>query len=192
MSQGDSVLLAKALSHPLRVEILMKMNTPRRRISPREFSDENATNLSNTSYHFRRLADYGFIELVGERPVRGSTEHFYEPVVRAMAWTKQWELLAPALKQNLATTALHGFVEAAGASIDAGTFDQREDSHLSWDTMRVDEEGWRTVTELLNSTLEKLLRVEAECAKRMGEAETGFMMSYVLSAFEAPPSEGGE
>jgi hypothetical protein len=25
----------------------------------------------------------------------------------------------------------------------------------------------------------------------MGETETGFMMSYVLSAFEAPRSEGG-
>ena len=104
--------------------------------------------------------------------------------------SQQWDLLAPALKQNLATTALHGFVEAAGAAIDSGTFDQREDSHLSWDTMRVDEEGWRTVTELLGSTLERLLRVEAECANRMGKAETGFMMSYVLSAFEAPPPQG--
>jgi hypothetical protein len=114
------------------------MNAPPRRLSPREFCDETGELLPTVSYHFRSLSKAGLIRLVDERPARGSVQHFYEPVDRAMAWTEEYAALAPTVRQKFAATALREAVEAVGASVDAGTFDRQPDSHLSWDAMRLD------------------------------------------------------
>lgn len=178
--------IARALSHPTRVRIMMTMNTPRRRMSPKEFCDETGVEMGHASYHFRELANAGCIELVAQEQRRGATEHFYYPVEWAMAWTREWESLGPVVKQNLAATALRGWVEALGAAIDAGTFEKRDESHLSWDTTRVDEEGWQTVTAILAETLERLIEVGVESAKRLQEGGPSFLISFALAAFEAP------
>jgi DNA-binding transcriptional ArsR family regulator len=182
---------ARALSHPTRVSILMRMNAPRRRISPRDYCNETGGLLSNVSYHFRCLNKAGLIELVDQKPVRGSTQHFYEPVDRAMAWTREYAALAPVVKQNLAATALRGAVESIGASVDAGTFDAQPDSHLSYDTMRIDHLGWQKLTELFNRTLSEAMEIGQESAQR-GAPSEGFLASFLLSCFEAPPPPKSE
>ncbi|HVY78908.1 MAG TPA: winged helix-turn-helix domain-containing protein [Solirubrobacterales bacterium] len=67
--------LTKAIAHPLRLQILAaaKQGT----ISPSEYSEETGAPLSTVSYHFRKLADLGFLDLVEEIPKRGSREHRY-------------------------------------------------------------------------------------------------------------------
>lgn len=67
--------LTKAIAHPLRLQILALAN--QRTISPSEYSEEMGASLSTVSYHFRKLADLGFLELVEEIPKRGSREHRY-------------------------------------------------------------------------------------------------------------------
>ena len=69
--------LLVALGHPTRRQILREMNG-RPPSSPRELTDKLDETLSNVSYHFRVLAESGVIELVTTRPVRGSTQHFYD------------------------------------------------------------------------------------------------------------------
>jgi transposase InsO family protein len=49
--------MLSALGHPIRVQILSRMNAPRRRLSPRGFCDETRMDLSRASYHFRALAE---------------------------------------------------------------------------------------------------------------------------------------
>jgi hypothetical protein len=195
--RDPATVIARALSHPLRVTILMKMNTPRRRMSPSGFSDETGEALGNCSYHFRQLDDFGLIELVETKQVRGATEHFYEPTKRAMAWTRAYGKMPDALKQNLATTALVGAVESIGGAVDAGTFDARPDAHLSFDATVVDLPGWLRMVEILNSALLKLCKVEEEVRERLTDnpdAET-WVGSYLMSCWEAatpdalPPEE---
>lgn len=54
--------LAKALAHPLRAIIFARLaEFPG---SPKNLSEELGQPLSNTAYHFRRLVDLGFIQLV--------------------------------------------------------------------------------------------------------------------------------
>lgn len=67
--------LTKAIGHPLRLQILALAN--QRTISPSEYSEEMGASLSTVSYHFRKLADLGFLELVEEIPKRGAREHRY-------------------------------------------------------------------------------------------------------------------
>jgi DNA-binding transcriptional ArsR family regulator len=79
--------LLVALRHPLRREILRRM-AGEEAISPREIANALRRPLSNVSYHVRVLADHAAIALVGTRPVRGSTQHFYRTAIEA-PWARQ-------------------------------------------------------------------------------------------------------
>jgi DNA-binding transcriptional ArsR family regulator len=70
--------LARATAHPLRISILEILGLDGgRTLSPSDLSQELQIPLSNTNYHVTELAKAGLIELVGQRQVRGATEHFY-------------------------------------------------------------------------------------------------------------------
>jgi DNA-binding transcriptional ArsR family regulator len=70
--------LARATAHPLRVSVLEILGIDGgRTLSPTDLSRELQIPLSNTNYHVTELANAGLIELVGQRQVRGATEHFY-------------------------------------------------------------------------------------------------------------------
>lgn len=71
--------LARANTHPLRISILEVLGIDGGRVlSPRDLSHELYAPLSRVNYHVTELASSGLIELVGERAVRGATEHFYK------------------------------------------------------------------------------------------------------------------
>ena len=71
-------LLARANTHPLRISILEVLGMDGGRpLSPSDLSYELRTPLSNVNYHVTELRRTGLVELAGERPVRGATEHFY-------------------------------------------------------------------------------------------------------------------
>lgn len=83
--------LARATAHPLRVSILEILGIDGGRIlSPSDLSHELQIPLSNTNYHVTELAKSGLIELVGQRQVRGATEHFYRlPAARNLRSVSQ-------------------------------------------------------------------------------------------------------
>lgn len=73
-ARGDHEL-AKALSHPVRVEILEALRG--RTASPVELSREMDQPVEVISYHTKALVNCGCLELVRRKPVRGSVEHFF-------------------------------------------------------------------------------------------------------------------
>src|SRR6476620_7721060 len=78
-SAVDWQRLARANTHPLRISILEVLGLDGGRVlSPRDLSHELYAPLSRVNYHVTELAQSGLIELVGERAVRGATEHFYK------------------------------------------------------------------------------------------------------------------
>jgi hypothetical protein len=186
LAETKNLRYAKALSHPMRVRILMAMNTPRREMSPKDFSEETDCALGNASYHFRKLHQYGCIGLTRTEQRRGATEHYYQPVKRALAWTEESRHLPPTIMDGFAATILRGFVEEAGAAIDSGKFNDREDRTLAWDKLWVDEQGWDKLAALFVSTLEQALEIEAECEGRRAKGAEGFYASWYLAAFPSP------
>lgn len=79
-------LLARANTHPLRISILEVLALDGGRVlSPSDLSYELRTPLSNVNYHVTELHRTGLVDLVGERPVRGATEHFYREAKAAKA-----------------------------------------------------------------------------------------------------------
>jgi predicted ArsR family transcriptional regulator len=81
-------LLARANTHPLRISILEVLGMDGgRTLSPSDLSYELRTPLSNVNYHVTELRRTGLVELTGERPVRGATEHFYREIQQNGAYT---------------------------------------------------------------------------------------------------------
>jgi DNA-binding transcriptional ArsR family regulator len=75
--------LVKALTHELRVEILVILGE--RTASPKELSDALDEGLSQVSYHVKVLREYECIELVDTKPRRGAVEHYYRATSRGRA-----------------------------------------------------------------------------------------------------------
>ena len=75
--------LFTALVHPLRRRILRMMLTEQSETSPRELSAALGEPLSALSYHVRVLAECKAISLRRTKKIRGSTQHFYRPAVKA-------------------------------------------------------------------------------------------------------------
>lgn len=74
--------LFNALGHPMRRRILRTMLDRGGEISPRELAVTLSEQLSALSYHVRVLAECEAVELVRTERIRGSTQHFYRPMVR--------------------------------------------------------------------------------------------------------------
>jgi len=75
--------LFNALGHPMRRKILREMLDDGGEVSPRELAIKLSEQLSALSYHVRVLAECHAVELVRTEQIRGSTQHFYRPVVKA-------------------------------------------------------------------------------------------------------------
>jgi DNA-binding transcriptional ArsR family regulator len=82
----DNHALLNALNHPLRRQILRVMPDGEA-TSPRELAEWLDEPLGNLSYHVRVLAGCGALELVDEKRVRGTTQHFYRASVTA-GWAR--------------------------------------------------------------------------------------------------------
>lgn len=185
-SARRGVEMARVLSHPVRFQILIDMNTPMRRLSAKQWADEQAEPLNNVGYHFRELERAGCIKLYKTVKKRGAEERIYEPVKRAMAWHAEWANLGPVVRQLVASSAFGPLVLKVGNSIDGGTFDARPESHLSWDTQYVDQEGWETIAVMFQRHLEEVM---AECQRIKERLKANpdlerFLVTYMMATFE--------
>lgn len=76
MNHEQAANVAKALSHPLRFELLHNLRG-RRDLSPIEYARESGEPLGNVSYHLNVLAKAGVIAQTGAVARRGAMEHRY-------------------------------------------------------------------------------------------------------------------
>jgi DNA-binding transcriptional ArsR family regulator len=178
--------LAKALAHPLRVRILEVVNE--RAVSPIQFFREfGGESLPKIAYHFKVLEKYDCIECVEEVARRGATEHYYRGTRRALFGDADWKRLPKSVQGSVTATMLQGFVKKAVEAIKSGTYDAREDSHFSWISMVLDEEGWERLMALLVSTLAEAQELQVEAGERMASSgEAGFPVTFGAAGFESP------
>jgi DNA-binding transcriptional ArsR family regulator len=176
--------LVKALSHPMRVQILESLQG--RTASPTELSKEWKESLGVVSYHTNALLELGCIEQVRTQPKRGTVEHFHTVRPRSFIGHQDWRRAPISVRGGVTDEAIRTFVGKVGDAIDAGTIDSREDTTLNWMPMMVDEQGWREAAEILDQALRDLQAVAAESRARLGE-DDGIPVVTAMAAFEAPP-----
>jgi DNA-binding transcriptional ArsR family regulator len=179
--------LVKALSHPTRVRILGVLS--HRDVSPAEFARESGEVVTNVAYHFRELAKYGFAEVVETRPVRGSMEHIYCGTRRAQFGDDDWRQMPKPLQRVITGTVFHDMVGRMAEAIEAGTFDARDDSHMTWSPLVVDEEGWTDLMSILDTAFEQIAEVATQAGERLARhGGERIPATVALAGFESPKS----
>lgn len=163
--------LVKALTHPLRWQILEVLN--RGVNSPREIAEEIGAKLGDVGYHVRRLHELGVIELVRTEQRRGAIKHFYKPNSRAMLDNEQWARLPKSARRQLFGQTLDTIWSHVRRAIKKSGFD-RDDAHVSFTTFDLDAQGYADMVALVDGTLERALGIQAEVLNRRAEgAEEG-------------------
>jgi hypothetical protein len=90
----------------------------------------------------------------------------------------------------MSASGLKMIIDDVVGAINAGSFNAREDVHMSWTPGVVDEQGWDEAVDLVNETLEKVLDIHATSAKRLAKSgEDGIPATVVLMNFEGRSPE---
>jgi DNA-binding transcriptional ArsR family regulator len=177
--------LIKALAHPVRAQALSILNE--RVASPNEIAKELEQGVGHVSYHINVLKQCECIELVGTEPRRGAVEHYYRATTRIFLDDEEWRRLPASVRPGMSASLLQNVVDDAGAALSHGTFDAREDRHLAWTKMIVDDKGWDDLNAAMADVLARVLEIQNDSAARLREAgETGFQVSAVTMAYETP------
>jgi DNA-binding transcriptional ArsR family regulator len=169
--------LVKALSHPLRWQILRMLNEGTS--TPAGIARRLGVRTENVSYHVRVLSELGVIELVKTTPVRGALEHHYRATRRAEVGDAESEAMPDEVRRDM----VQGIVrEVIHDLIRIGASDQsyrRADVHFSQVPLRLDEEGYREISDLLSQTLDRVMEIQAESLGRMAGDETNEVRTEV-------------
>jgi DNA-binding transcriptional ArsR family regulator len=184
--KGNEPPLVRVAAHRLRVQALAVF--AERAASPKELAAELGTPVGNISYHVRELEQLGLIELVEEKQRRGAVEHFYRAVARPMLTGADWTRLDSKEREELSTWVFQLILADAARAFDAGTFDSRDERHVSRCHLQLDDQGWEELAEIQNEALAATLALREESAARLAETgEKGSFVSAALTCFEMPP-----
>ena len=170
-SEEAAERLIKALGHPMRMRILMRLS--QRTMSPNQLAQELEERLGSVSYHVRVLVDIGYLELVRTEPRRGAVEHFYRAQARAFLSDADWGRLPDKTRRALSDSVLQVMWRDIAISVAMGTFDQRVDRHLSFTALVLDEEAWTQLKTELDRVLDLGLQLQAESAARLQDGQGG-------------------
>lgn len=180
--------LVKAVSHPLRTEILGILSKGRPR-SPKQLTELVDASLGTVSYHVTNVLyeECQVLDLVGTQPRRGAVEHFYAIKPGAMIGQPDLQKAVPQiLRQHIAGAALQTFVEQASRSLEAEAANPGDAGLITWMTALVDQEGKQKLTTVVEDALEAVVAIEAECAARIAEDPSSQIeVIFSASSFEA-------
>ena len=185
------------LNHPLRVRVLEVCNE--RDISPVtfvkedlmpsgvDFKDEQAA-LSNVSYAFRTLEDFGLVEVVDRVQRRGATEHIYRGTSTVFFSDEEFAALPREIRETLSRTSAQGLIARMDSAMRDGTFDETTDRHLTWLPMLLDRLGWEAVMEIMSECYFRVKAASEESRERVeSTGENAIPATYGMVGFQSPP-----
>jgi DNA-binding transcriptional ArsR family regulator len=160
--------VARALAHPLRQRILMLLE--REVQTPLDLARSMDEPLNKIGYHVHALREAGCIELVRTEHRRGAVAHFYRPTSRAFLNDEQWAGLPIGIRRRLVTQTLSDVMSDAREAAEGEGFDA-DDVHVSRTELALDDEGYAEIVQLLNTTLDRALEIQAESLGRLAGAD---------------------
>ena len=180
--------VAKAYSHPLRIEILGLLDN--RVASPRQLANELGTGLSATSYHVRQLAALKLIRLVRRRQVRGAIEHYYTATVRPTITDAGWGRVPRIVKRAYLGGKITQIGKEVAAAAEQGGFDH-DDMHLTRTSLRLSSEEWDAAAEILTRAFKEIeaLGTEGAAARGLDPESDERHAIAVMMLFEAASPE---
>lgn len=159
--------LAAVVAHPLRAQVFCYL--AERTASPRQMATALKRELGHVSYQVSVLKDLGLIEEVGNRPVRGATEHFYRAIERPLVSAEEYAELDQDERNDFAREICQlGFADAA-AALATTVLSSRPDNCVARTPLLVDEQGWSEIAKLHEDVVLRTMQIEAESNQRRAE-----------------------
>jgi DNA-binding transcriptional ArsR family regulator len=178
----------KALTHPLRVQILRALEE--RTASPSELADEIGAPLGNVSYHVRQLHGLGLIKLVKRTPRRGAIEHHYKALVQPPITDDAWADQPNVVRESVVGASLGQLGDAVNAAAAGGGF-RRPEAQLVREELALDEKGFKDLAKELDRSRGRVAKIRADSAKRLEKSGAEpYSGNFVLMLFEAAASNG--
>ena len=173
----------KALSHPVRVEILELLNE--REASPVEMKRSLGGTLNLINYHLKVLVDCGCVEVSRTEPVRGAVKHFYRAVPRSFFGHPDLREVPASIRGGATEMSLRSFSKAFRRAAEAGNVDG-EDAILNWMSLAVDELGREKAIELSETVLRGFELIARQSRERAADGEQPLAPLVVgVAAFDA-------
>jgi len=178
------------ISHEITVKAMILIADDMR--SPKEVGKRLDISASKASHHLRKLERLGIAELVGEREVGGTIEHFYRAVIRPIVSDVEWEKLDLVERQLYSVWIFQLVLADAATSFDAELFDAYPSRHLSRSPLLVDRQGLDEVaaaqTRAMRDSFDAVTR---SAERRLKTGEEGINILSAMMCFPLPePSEG--
>jgi DNA-binding transcriptional ArsR family regulator len=181
--------IAKALAHPLRLEILRRLGD--RTASPSEIAAEIGAPLTNVSYHVRKLRSLGLIKLVRKTPKRGVVEHYYSAKPRQTVSDDAWAGTPSTVKEALLAPVAEKISARMAAAVVRGGF-ERKDAHLTNEMTNIDNEAFVAIAKLLERTYGDIAAI-VDAARARLKADTQLEpldVTVAMMLFENRADEG--
>lgn len=177
---------SEALRHPLRVRILAACSEGE--VSVEQFAKRHKRSRRAVSNHFRALERAGLLRH-REVQVRGVRLHLYTKAQEPIITDAEFAAMNKEERKEVSRSAVRDFLVRCWDALETGTLDGRDDSHLVWLPLTLDEQGWKEATDLLTRAFEALYEIRAESGVRLRESgETPIPTIFGLAGFEVPPS----
>lgn len=174
------------MHNELRAQILILLNE---RVASRpEICRELGASFDAVRYEMEVLkkTEPPLIELVRQKPVRGTVEKFYRATTKAYLDQSEWPGVPDAVKVGMRGSLLGILVDDVVAVVKDGTFDSLEDAHMSWTPMILDELGWEQITAILFRAMQEVIKVKEDSAERLiGEDAEGVSCAVSILGYPA-------
>jgi DNA-binding transcriptional ArsR family regulator len=177
--------IGKALSHPLRIRILLALMT--RDGSAASLSEHfGDVSLGEVDYHLKVLAEEcQAIDLTRVRRIRGAKEYIY----RLKPWPQLaggWLAVPRPVMGGFRGAAFARFIELAMSAAQSGTLEARGGNVFTGRPMALDHQGWTEIAELLQKAVDQVDAVETSSRERLEGGNPSDVIHAVvgLAAFE--------
>lgn len=158
--------VAKAVAHPIRIEILSVLRKGPSSPARIERQLDNVS-LNLISHHIKVLKELECVELVETVSRRGAREHVYRIVGPLIIGDREWDELTPKTRQRVLTELLRHLSIDLAESLGTGIFNEVTDTHISRLPLRLDEEGWSEVAEVLTRALTEVVEIGERSSERI-------------------------
>jgi hypothetical protein len=150
----------------------------------RELGEDN---LSDVSYHMKRLMELDCAEIVRERQVRGAVEHFYASTDRHLIETEEWEELDPLVAGSLVCEFMQRILDDFVESLKAKIVGSDKNFHITRTPMILDAQGFADGMDICERARLEMSEVDAQSALRRAKSgEPGIRTSSSFLFFQVP------
>lgn len=158
--------------------------------SKSDIARELGIRLNKADYDVGELERMGLVEPIGTEMRRGQKTTLYRAVMRPILNNEEWGELSQEDRERLVLWTYQLLLRDVAVAWRTRTLQARIESHNTRSPLRVDEQGWIRLNEILDDTREAVRKVEVESVDRAREADDESKLINVRAAmfcFEMPP-----